>query len=259
MKLFNNFTLVLCFAFAAQAHAAINPGSDYDQGGELILSVWDNSTSTSYTLDLGIDTREFDSERTYVYDLSADENWIQFFANADSTQWDVAGSHLNSTPYPGVSAYEFMTTARIGEDTSVFAVQLSTYENLRSALDIYTNYLNGVHGPENGFAYDFSYFLSGTNYVGSTDTWGSFAGIINFATAGYGESMDFWHLTTTIDSPECSHRCSTPNHTKLAGTWTLSDNQLIYTTAAPVPVPAAVWLFGSALAGLVGISRRRRK
>jgi len=29
-------------------------------------------------------------------------------------------------------------------------------------------------------------------------------------------------------------------------------------TTAPVPVPAAVWLFGSGLAGLVGLARRRR-
>jgi hypothetical protein len=29
------------------------------------------------------------------------------------------------------------------------------------------------------------------------------------------------------------------------------------TTAAPVPVPAALWLFGSAMIGLVGVARRR--
>jgi hypothetical protein len=37
------------------------------------------------------------------------------------------------------------------------------------------------------------------------------------------------------------------------GTWTLSG------TATIVPVPAAVWLFGSGLLGLVGIARRRAK
>jgi len=30
-------------------------------------------------------------------------------------------------------------------------------------------------------------------------------------------------------------------------------------TLAPIPVPAAVWLFGSGLLGLVGVARRRRK
>jgi hypothetical protein len=38
------------------------------------------------------------------------------------------------------------------------------------------------------------------------------------------------------------------------GTLTLTGN----TTTAPVPLPAAVWLFGSGLMGLVGVSRRRK-
>ena len=35
------------------------------------------------------------------------------------------------------------------------------------------------------------------------------------------------------------------------------NDRLMEITAAPVPVPAAVWLFGSALAGMVGIKRRK--
>lgn len=35
------------------------------------------------------------------------------------------------------------------------------------------------------------------------------------------------------------------------------DRTVMLTAAAPVPVPAAVWLFGSALAGLLGLGRRR--
>ena len=33
---------------------------------------------------------------------------------------------------------------------------------------------------------------------------------------------------------------------------------VMHTGAAPIPVPAAVWLFGSGLVGLVGVARRRR-
>ncbi len=43
-----------------------------------------------------------------------------------------------------------------------------------------------------------------------------------------------------------------------AGDWTFTRNDYQLTiTSAPVPVPGAVWLFGSALAGLVGLKRRK--
>lgn len=42
------------------------------------------------------------------------------------------------------------------------------------------------------------------------------------------------------------------------GTFLLDDGgNLTFTAAAPVPVPAAVWLFGSALAGFFGYGRRK--
>ena len=37
------------------------------------------------------------------------------------------------------------------------------------------------------------------------------------------------------------------------------DNVVITADIAPVPVPAAVWLFGSGLVGLVGVARRKKK
>jgi hypothetical protein len=40
------------------------------------------------------------------------------------------------------------------------------------------------------------------------------------------------------------------------GTLTLASNPT--TAPPPVPLPAAVWLFGSGLLGLVGVSRRRK-
>lgn len=42
-----------------------------------------------------------------------------------------------------------------------------------------------------------------------------------------------------------------------AGLMTLND--LSWVTVAPVPVPAAVWLFGSGLIGLIGVARRRAR
>ncbi len=237
-----------CLALASVANAAINPGSDSSEGGELILSVWDDASSTSYTLDLGVMTREFDSAGTYTYDLSNDENWLTFSAGAESITWDVVGADRDVAK---PSTNGIMTTAGVGTDTSVEGLQHGAFNTLQTNIEGYQQILDGTTNTD--WATNESYFLSGGEYAGDTGTWGSFAGNVDWAKGEEGESLEFWSLTTggTGRSPYAIHE-------KLAGTWTLSGDQLIYTAAAPVPVPAAVWLFGSALAGLVGVSRRKR-
>ena len=42
------------------------------------------------------------------------------------------------------------------------------------------------------------------------------------------------------------------------GNWDLS-NIVYFTATSPVPIPAAAWLFGTAMLGMVGIGRRRRQ
>ena len=42
------------------------------------------------------------------------------------------------------------------------------------------------------------------------------------------------------------------------GVFTYPDDPLIVTLPAIIPVPAAIWLFGSGLLGLVGIARRKK-
>ena len=44
----------------------------------------------------------------------------------------------------------------------------------------------------------------------------------------------------------------------LANTCGLTCSTITVSTVAPVPVPAAVWLFGSGLLGLAGVARRKR-
>jgi len=111
-----------------------------------------------------------------------------------------------------------------------------------------------------------------TNGVSTTAGWGtgisgsqapnSFNGInyANGAALGSAQSL----YLVSISGP-ASPSTGASNTYKSAATYTLAFNAasgqyvLSYNgTAPPVPVPAAIWLLGSGLMGLVGIGRRRR-
>ncbi|MDP3529393.1 VPLPA-CTERM sorting domain-containing protein [Methylicorpusculum sp.] len=65
------------------------------------------------------------------------------------------------------------------------------------------------------------------------------------------ETAPFWWLS----DPNIGTSSTLPRVAEQLGSFTLtSEYQLAY---APVPVPAAVWLFGTALAGLLGLGRRK--
>jgi hypothetical protein len=72
------------------------------------------------------------------------------------------------------------------------------------------------------------------------------AGIGNFVWDGiYGHAYTLdYHVDMPPADPSCL--CSTPYALHLEGTVT------------PVPVPAAIWLLGSGLAGVAGVARRRK-
>ncbi len=61
-----------------------------------------------------------------------------------------------------------------------------------------------------------------------------------------------WHIETAID---WDSQFGQPG--KIAGTWYFQDDGTSY-FGSTVPVPGAIWLFGSALIGLIGVARRKK-
>jgi hypothetical protein len=43
----------------------------------------------------------------------------------------------------------------------------------------------------------------------------------------------------------------------ITSAYAATNDNLVYNSIPPIPVPAAVWLIGSALAGFIGYSRRK--
>jgi len=143
-------------------------------------------------------------------------------------------------------------------------------------------------------AYDFG-FVTGTSYTRITSTFGSYVfnggDVVNFAlrnrgldnTFGTGDDLiysildpaDYANQTYLLAiAPSYSQNpvVSSPYYRSLLLTWDLDLNGLAdtgfdlsvttplssYDGMAPVPLPAAAWLFGSGLLGLAAWARRRK-
>jgi hypothetical protein len=74
---------------------------------------------------------------------------------------------------------------------------------------------------------------------------GNFVGIDFHAGLNDGSAFDSYTSTFAINDAAFN---------EADGTWTASTFSM-----TPVPVPAAVWLFGSGLLGLVGVARHKKK
>ena len=96
---------------------------------------------------------------------------------------------------------------------------------------------------------------------------------INSALAFLGSSMsivgstldELWHTTTNIDADPINAGVSnfTYAYTSAVSGGTsliraLDNSTFVAYEGSVVPVPAALWLFGSGLLGLVGVARRKK-
>jgi hypothetical protein len=83
-----------------------------------------------------------------------------------------------------------------------------------------------------------------TPKTGQHNNFNSIFGVVSAANANiaYGEWGDFWYYNGIAA------------HTLAANKWQLSGNELKFSA---VPVPAAVWMFGTGLMAMFGLNRRK--
>ncbi len=253
---FKAIALAVTLAIASTgAQAAIDSPAG-GAAGELFLTVWDTTASNeaSYNIGLNLTTATFNGAGSYTFsNLFSDASFTAFFdaanvASQSNWKWNIVGA----SDYGDASKLLSTTNGAVG------TLLNSAVDNAASATTLYVGNLActgscntaGTNLPaSNKYAGDFW----GNNFAGA-------AGVVNNA-AAIGTSLGFFSALNTVLSSDFSDDLSgNATQSTYAYQWNLdSTGTLTYNAAsAPaVPLPAAVWLLGSGLMGMFGVSRRR--
>jgi len=271
---FNLKKLVVALALAAaagQASAAVVPASTGN--GDLFLTAWDSSLNLSYSRDLGVDLTSFLANGMSASGLTSvfagDALFTTTFANssANNISWNiVAGDNVvNGTPN-AAGSLRILSTSTVTPGTG-FIFKNSSLQGATNNINNFQGYqVNDPLPAGTGCGTNPSCVItnSADPGFGGNTTWGSSLGgngtISNVGT-GFGSSLFFYYITGNGGNSLASSTLTAFANAAGNGTWTLASNGAA-TYAIPgvsaVPIPAAVWLFGSGLLGLVGIARRKR-
>jgi len=216
----------------------------------LFISIVDNATATSFFGNIGVTTSTFlstyaNSNYTVAGDLISDLSaWIAGKSDLTQIEWNILGTT------GGASA------AGTGGLTTVRELNAAGTVTTSIAVDAGLNSIGTFLLTQNTD-------LAATDGVGYTqvnfikDFGNGAMGI--FSAGNFAQLLPFYQLIE-------GSRSGPGQINALAGSWAFDLNgpgnslRLQYNAAtAPVPVPAAAWLLGSALLGMAGISRRKKK
>jgi hypothetical protein len=268
-------------ALALGASSAFAMGTPSSNGSDLILIVENNTTQAAYALDTGISLSSLlPGSGAFVpgatlstalaglnKTISASTTLQNFLAAnpASGDSWALEGAQYNGSLTGGAATNS--NTKAAGKALGVFASALGTINPSavnQEQLLAYQGFLNGLNGSvgqTNGglFALTTATETTAAKYTNDESS--------SQAAAKYG----------MVGAPDMSALGSTVQlfgFTGNGGTGTLqsyvlgtagvdASGNLTFTGnstggGAPVPLPAAVWLLGSGLLGLVGVSRRRK-
>lgn len=253
--------LVAAMAMAVSGGASALDLPSTTGGSELIFNIWDPTVGqeASYTLGLDVQISALSTAPGATLNLASgifsDADFVNFLGghNTSALRWNVAAG---SNEF-GDAEWGAFTHAPVGGALSILNAQA---QNVAGTVANFGGQFGSAN--EGGFA------GVGPKYAGGTGWNGTLAGSIFQGTDGkIGDSLGFYLFTNNMapnyetfpDDPATGGAFQ--NQYGFSSITLDANGNLNFASAsAPtpaVPVPAAVWLLGSAMVGLVGVARRR--
>jgi len=242
---------VVGLALSHQASAAVATAASGN--GDLLLVVTDTTTGATFYQDLGKSVSQMlpSNNASFSVGVGGDSNYAALLAQQGMDQLDfavIAGAYGASAPLGG--ANDYLTTS----GTQTYGPSTITNSNLQNWNLINQNVYNPLTSATESASGSF-YFSPGSGgpLYSSTSglwTWNGKTSINTIAPVGTTASNLFFLTGSGLSGH------ATPT---LEGTATFNSGVFTFTSnnTSAVPLPAAVWLLGSGLAGLIGVGRRR--
>lgn len=220
------------FVAAGAANAAVLETSEGPGGsGEIIVSILNETTGLSMLVDTNVLATDVidGTVSSWASDATLTATINSFLNGSSGKFWVASAVNPNFFSNTSLSSGDLVTQANL-------LTFMGNYNSTAAATLSDTAYINDLAGD-------------GVDVEGGLDSAGSLGFNSNLGGwAAGGVALD-GNAYLTVSTGGFSFEQYT-----MDTYWTLSsDGQLSY-----VPVPAAVWLFGSALIGLAGVARRRR-
>ena len=275
-------------ALASSAAFAAGPTVNNGSNGtaDLFLVVFDSNQSTSYVEDLGVTTAAIASNSAVdtlatnnvggtvsagtsysTLTFTADSNLSSYLSthSGDSFQWEVISGNqtsnntatnflLTTSPTAIPATFNGVSSGLQNSDVDSNALTFSGDVNSWKAVGFTAAPTVNANASDTGAFKTASQLPGGSSDPGPLTWWntGAVKPAVTWSPAS-GTSSAAFYLEADSDTSPADATFNAAIFTE--GTASLAANGTL--TLSAVPLPAAVWLFGSGLLGLAGVARRR--
>lgn len=263
MKLLGKSFAVAAMALAVSTAAEARfqtIGDATPDGSELAFNLVNYTSQTSYTLDLGFTIGQFMANPSQTLNFTINDGNFASFAAAytagNNVAWGVAGGHGVLNAVTDLPIFGFYTTS-VSAAPAVFDANTADISNTTGKWDGMINAVNPI-----GLNSANTSAFRAVGQAGYSAVYGNdFQGALPFVAQGQlGAALSFVHERINATDGQFD----TGELAVLPGTWNFSFSgnvgTLSYAVASvpsQVPLPAAVWMFGAGLMGLLGFNRRK--